>query len=750
MTSRDSSVAQSALHEIPEGLDSEEQLLQYLTSIPSASKAWCFNRSDGGTDVRVQFSQRAVPANKMRAFSVSTALPGGWAADSNACCWSWPVENSDSLMLSFSPSGQKLLVVKAGAAEADSALLEIWSRGRLERSIAVPKALHGAPVNDGYFSTGASWSPDEERVVYTAESPAREKSASLAATAAAAAAAAAAAGAVPAAAAGPKTWEGVGPWEEDWGELFAGKRPPTLFVLEVGTGAVERLKGLPDDTSCGQPVWDPSGEGVVFVGWPHRAPNFPRSAARLGAIYCYNRPCSLWHVPAVGEGGRAARRLTGDLGSAQAPRFSPSGERLVFLSWNAAVSTGVHNSTAALFSLEWPNGTPSEIVPVVSRPDRGPDGFPGIYAGFGSTLVEDPFLDEDTVAVGSQWGSALAVVAVSLSTGRVRRLTPADGDRTSFTLLAQRQGVLVAAASGLTSPPVVAAAAVGAGGEAEWAMLPLEPQPARDAEIFGGLEHHTLQVTPTVSGLTDLPFETLVVRPRVEGPTPAVLMPHGGPHHAFPAAYMMPVAFLASCGYAVLLVNFRGSTGYGEDCVQSLPGEVGTLDVADCMDALSAAVAAGFADPDRVAVCGGSHGGFLTGHLVGQHPEAFRAGILRNPVVDLGLMVFSSDIPDWTFVESWGTAEGMRRFKPRPDEEDLRRFSEVSPIRYVDSVTAPLLFMLGAKDLRVPWSDARHYMAALRSRPDAPEAKAWLFPDDSHALDHPQTEFEQWMNALDW
>jgi len=79
-------------------------------------------------------------------------------------------------MLSFSPSGQKLLVVKAGAAEADSALLEIWSRGRLERSIAVPKALHGAPVNDGYFSTGASWSPDEERVVYTAESPAREKS----------------------------------------------------------------------------------------------------------------------------------------------------------------------------------------------------------------------------------------------------------------------------------------------------------------------------------------------------------------------------------------------------------------------------------------------------------------------------------------------------------------------------------------------------------------------------------------------
>lgn len=55
-----------------------------------------------------------------------------------------------------------------------------------------------------------------------------------------------------------------------------------------------------------------------------------------------------------------------------------------------------------------------------------------------------------------------------------------------------------------------------------------------------------------------------------------------------------------------------------------------------------------------MAVVGGSHGGFLAGHLAGQHPAAFRAAVLRNPVLDLSVMVHLSDIPDWCYVEAWG------------------------------------------------------------------------------------------------
>ena len=63
----------------------------------------------------------------------------------------------------------------------------------------------------------------------------------------------------------------------------------------------------------------------------------------------------------------------------------------------------------------------------------------------------------------------------------------------------------------------------------------------------------------------------------------------------------------------------------------------------------------GLVDKARVAVIGGSHGGFLTGNLVGQHPDRFRCGVLRNPVMDISLMISVSDIPDWCFVEATGS-----------------------------------------------------------------------------------------------
>lgn len=120
----------------------------------------------------------------------------------------------------------------------------------------------------------------------------------------------------------------------------------------------------------------------------------------------------------------------------------------------------------------------------------------------------------------------------------------------------------------------------------------------------------------------------------------------------------------------------------------------------DCRAALAAAAAEGLCDPRRLAIVGGSHGGFLAGSLVGQYPDQFAAAVLRNPVCDLSAMVHITDITDWVFVEAWGSKEGMARVCQEPTQEDIQRFKSVSPVQYVGRIKAAMLFLLGAKDER--------------------------------------------------
>ena len=86
--------------------------------------------------------------------------------------------------------------------------------------------------------------------------------------------------------------------------------------------------------------------------------------------------------------------------------------------------------------------------------------------------------------------------------------------------------------------------------------------------------------------------------------------------------------------------------------------------------------------------------------------------------------------------------EGRKRMAPVPSLEDLAQFRSVSATRYVDRVRGPMLFMLGAKDRRVVLRDTELYVAALKAREGAPVTRVILFPEDHHALDKPQTQFE--------
>jgi len=228
---------------------------------------------------------------------------------------------------------------------------------------------------------------------------------------------------------------------------------------------------------------------------------------------------------------------------------------------------------------------------------------------------------------------------------------------------------------------------------------------------------------------------------------PTIVVLHGGPHSVYPSSYSKSLAFLFSQGYNLLVVNYRGSLGFGEEALQSLPGNIGSQDVNDVLTALDFVIKRGLIDPSRVAVVGGSHGGFLTTHLIGQAPDTFVAAAARNPVCNLQLMVGTTDIPDWCFVEIYGK-DGKKYFSESPSVDDLCQFHQKSPISHISKVKTPTLFLLGAHDLRVPVCNGLQYARALKER--GIESKTIVFPEDIHGIDKPQSDFESFLNIGVW
>ena len=201
---------------------------------------------------------------------------------------------------------------------------------------------------------------------------------------------------------------------------------------------------------------------------------------------------------------------------------------------------------------------------------------------------------------------------------------------------------------------------------------------------------------------------------------------------------------MTSLGYSVLLVNYRGSTGNGQDTIDSLPGKVGHNDVNDCQQA--AEYCQEKYSFEKVVLYGGSHGGFLTTHLIGQFPDFYAAASVRNAVTHLEAELFVSDIPNWVMCEGTGKYDFDYKSVGGPDI-----FSELyskSPVRYIDSVKTPLLLMIGSVDLRVPPSQGMEYYKALISR-NVP-AKALIYKEDCHPLDKPQTLADCIVGTILW
>lgn len=188
---------------------------------------------------------------------------------------------------------------------------------------------------------------------------------------------------------------------------------------------------------------------------------------------------------------------------------------------------------------------------------------------------------------------------------------------------------------------------------------------------------------------------------------PLLVLAHGGPTSAATSALSLDRAFFTSRGIAVVDVDYRGSTGYGRPYRDALRGQWGIADVEDCIAAAEFLVARGSVDPRRLAIRGGSAGGYTTLAALAFRPEVFAAGISRYGIADLELI----HLDGHKFESRYD--EGL--LAPW-DEEGRKVFRERSPIHRLDRVRSPLLLLQGLDDKVVPPSQLDVMVAEFSAR----------------------------------
>jgi dipeptidyl aminopeptidase/acylaminoacyl peptidase len=214
---------------------------------------------------------------------------------------------------------------------------------------------------------------------------------------------------------------------------------------------------------------------------------------------------------------------------------------------------------------------------------------------------------------------------------------------------------------------------------------------------------------------------------------PMVLLIHGGPWDRDSNDYDQEVQFLANRGYAVLQVNYRGSTGFGIKFFNAGNLQVGLGMVEDLFDAARWAVDQGIADPKRIAAMGGSMGGFATLRALEMRPDLFACGVDEFGPADeaIGLRLFPKYWPN--IIARWRRREG-----DADHDENWNR--KISPLYHVDAIRAPLLIGQGKNDPRVNIENADAMVAALRK--GKREVTYVVYADEGHGFARPENQFD--------
>jgi dipeptidyl aminopeptidase/acylaminoacyl peptidase len=498
---------------------------------------------------------------------------------------------------------------------------------------------------------------------------------------------------------------------------FIQDRRQHLFLLDIEQG--EPVQLTEGDWDSRDPAWSPDGKRIAFVS--------SRSETR------WSLPCfDLYTLDIEQNQPGELCCLTDSTISCNSPSWSPDGQTIAFLAHDRIGSAG-HEE---LYSID--AGASREAATCLSRE------FEGSCADWTNSDTNDEQMmpapqwsaDGQTLYVLAAQRGATRIYAIPLSGSGAQpaTLTPGNIHIQDFSLDAAKETV-AALIQSTTRISEIFLCSTSATGE----MRQLTH--FNDA-LFNELELATPEQV-LYTGVDDWPMEGWILKPPFFDPSkkyPLVVQIHGGPHTQYGYGFLHEMQMLAAQGYVILYTNPRGSIGYGHAFADAVRGKWAEKDSWDIMAGVDAVLQKGFIDETRMAIMGGSYGGFMTSWLIG-HTNRFKVAIADRSVTELTSFFGSSDIGYKFASDDLVT----------PPFAEPERYIHTSPMTYVKNIQTPLLIIHSESDLRCSIEQAEQLFTALKYM--GREVLFVRFEGQSHGLSrggHPHSRLERLRHIQRW
>jgi dipeptidyl aminopeptidase/acylaminoacyl peptidase len=487
-----------------------------------------------------------------------------------------------------------------------------------------------------------------------------------------------------------------------------------LWTINVETKEKKRL--TEGNFSVSSPNWSPDGKSIAFV----MSPGGVQESSYIDISDDRNTDIYL-----LSASGGSPRRLTQNPAADSNPQWSPDGKMLAY------VASAEPNSWAAK----------SDLM-LASLADGKPRNLTKEFVeSVGSSVNWAP--DGQTIYFTGSQGVHTHIFKVPIAGGAVEQVTREHRSYGSFDIAGHLAKAAAAPNEPAASTPTIAYSVSDSFTPEDIWAAPLSRIDAAKKVTWVNPEIKDFAIAETNvirwKGPDDLVIEGLLVKPLgyQEGKRyPLVLQIHGGPYSRFSDTFNSRAQIWAANGYAVLMPNPRGSTGYGQKFSAANIGDWGGKDYKDIMAGVDHLITRGIGDPEKLAVMGGSYGGFMTFWTITQ-TDRFKAAVGHAGISDWYSFHGQSDVP--------GLMEFGLEGQPWTSPENYRKYS---PMTYVDRVKTPLMITHGERDLRVPIVQAEQFYRALKKR--GVPVVFLRYPREGHGIQEPNHQIDLVTRQIAW